>query len=221
MVLYNTILKVIEDELNKCSPKSEALENYDPNDYPNTQEEINELGLMQSELQLSDKYAQRYTQRDNTFLHYYGKSGYININKRLNEPQLWKEKYEKMFDDEEYFNQITEGIDNIIEKSPPIQENTTLFRGGKFPPNMKVGDHGVFKSFTSTSYSQKVAERFDNDEKYLIKIRVPKGTKGVFLNPNQFDVMSFESEMLLGRNQKYTVLDIDNENKEVEILLYD
>ena len=118
-------------------------------------------------------------------------------------------------------------VDNMIDKSPPLQENTVLYRVGVFDPNLKPGETSKFKSYTSTSFNSYVARNgikkyagFDpSDDCYQLKIYAPKGTKGVVPCQNT-GCEDWQSEYTLGRNQKYIVLSVDNVSKTAEILLY-
>lgn len=220
MVEKDFIVKSIDEALNKCTdyPKANALRNYNPEDYPNDTDSSFEAWSKQNEEQLKVEY-ERW---DKNRVHYYGKNTYHVINSMLWDNDDWKRGVERgIYDDQEYYDEFVEGLDKVIEKSPPIQVPTTVYRGGRFPQGMKIGDHGVLKGYTSTSYNPNTARGFKatDEDRYLITIRVAKGTKGVLFN-EQFETFT-ESELLVGRNQKYVVLNVNDDAKEVEILLYD
>ncbi len=124
--------------------------------------------------------------------------------------------------------QEIELLDSAIEKSPRVAENSIVYRFGELPTGIKEGEHGVFKGFTSTSYNEWVA--FDDiaeggmwidnrADRYKMRIFTPSGTKGVVLNRHT-GCMDWQSELLLGRNQKYVVLNINNDDMTADILLY-
>ena len=125
------------------------------------------------------------------------------------------------------FPKTIEILDNMIEKSPPLQQNTLLYRVGVFDSNLMPGDTGKFKSYTSTSFNSYVAKvgigKYTgfkpSKDCYQLKIYAPKGTKGVVPCGNT-GCMDWQSEFTLGRNQKYIVISVDHLNKEAEILLY-
>lgn len=125
---------------------------------------------------------------------------------------------------DDFINDRKEHLDSAIEKSPPLTQDTTFYRYGFFPKGMKIGDTGKFKGYTSTTYQEETAEKFKEgyyggeQDRYKIVIRAPKGTKGVLLN-QQFEAIT-EHEFLLGRNQKYIILNVNDETHEVEIGLY-
>lgn len=118
-------------------------------------------------------------------------------------------------------------LDNMIARSPPLQENTLLYRIGVFDKNLKPGDTSKFKSYTSTSFNSYVAKSglrkyagFEPDEEcYQLKIYAPKGTHGVVPCQNT-GCKDWQSEFTLGRNQKYIVISVDHFKKTAEILLY-
>lgn len=120
-----------------------------------------------------------------------------------------------------------EVLDNMIDKSPPLQDNTVLYRVGVFDPNLKAGETSKFKSYTSTSFNsyvpkngiKKYAGFNPSEDCYQLKIYAPKGTKGIVPCENT-GCMDWQSEFTLGRNQKYIVLSVDNYKKTAEILLY-
>ena len=147
---------------------------------------------------------------------------YKLVNGRIYDTDYYKSRKSQGVD--EWIDMRMENLDSAIDKSPPLDFDATLFRYGDFPTGMKVGETGKFKGYTSTSLQEETAERFkdgfDHDAtgRYKITIRTPKGTKGVLLN-DTFEGMK-EHEFLLGRNQKYIVLSVNDETREVEIGLY-
>lgn len=124
------------------------------------------------------------------------------------------------------FDKSIDIFDNMIEKSPPLQENTTLYRIGDFPLDMVEGERGEWKSYTSTSFNSYVAKNglkkyagFNpGDDRYQIKIYAPKGTKGIVPCDNT-GCQDWQSEFTLGRNQKYVVLNVNHVDKTAEVLL--
>lgn len=125
------------------------------------------------------------------------------------------------------FPKSIEILDNMIEKSPPLQQNTVLYRVGFFDENLKPGETGKFKSYTSTSFNSYVAKNgikkyagFNpSKDSYQLKIYAPEGTKGVVPCHNT-GCRDWQSEFTLGRNQKYVVINVDHYKKTAEILLY-
>ena len=224
MVDKEDIEKIFSNLLNpytvKCSPKSDAMDSYDVNDYPisGDNDSIDDSWVNQDMYQMNNV---DYTRQEANYVHYYGKNTYDVLNNMLWDTDKWKKGVERgLYDDQEWYDEMVNGLDSVISKSV-IQENTTVFRGGQLPKGLKVGDHSVLKGYTSTSYNPNRAREFQgvSDGRYNITIRVPKGAHGVLFN-DQFDTFT-ESELLIGRNQKFVVLNIDDSKMEAEILLYD
>ena len=125
------------------------------------------------------------------------------------------------------FPQTLDILDNMIDKSPPLQENTVLYRLGSFDGDLIPGQTAKWKSYTSTSFNSYTAKNglkkyagFEpGEDRYEIKIYAPQGTKGVVPCQNT-GCQDWQSEFTLGRNQKYIVLSVDKVNKKAEVLLY-
>jgi len=108
-------------------------------------------------------------------------------------------------------------IDGIMKKTS-IPGNITVYSGvsnniassilksGKYEPN----------EFLSTSLDKKIA--YDFGEKYCLELKLPKGTRGVFLDETISDVPN-EKELLLDRNQNYGVLSTRKEDNRTIITL--
>lgn len=121
--------------------------------------------------------------------------------------------------------EYSEMLSKAIDRSPRLAQDTVFYRWGEFPSDLKTGDKGVFKGFTSTSYNKTVAENIqqgagshwmDNNRK-MIRIFAPKGTKGV-VPTEELLCDDWQSEFLLDKNQKYIV--VNNDDDVVDILLY-
>lgn len=118
-------------------------------------------------------------------------------------------------------------LDSLIEKSPPLQEDTVLYRYGSLPEGIEIGGHGRMEGYMSSSYNEYVA--FDDipnngtwnmgDNRFKLRIFAPKGTKGVVIDEN-LECMDWQSEFLIGRKQKFILLNMDNEKGTADILLY-
>lgn len=130
--------------------------------------------------------------------------------------------YIKHFEEEK--RKYVKDIDYVINNNEGLIGNTVLYRGGELDDfSMKVGDHRKFKSYTSTSFQEDVGTYWrgkGNVWRFLYKIYAPKGTKGICANNNKFgNKYKDEHEYLLARNTGYTVLDIDYDNRIIEIVL--
>lgn len=115
------------------------------------------------------------------------------------------------------------GLDSSIDKSGGLLQDTVLYHGGHFDIHLNVGDHGTFKNYVSCSFQKLVGEEYKSysDTRMNYIIYAPKGRKGICGNVRLFDSSSywFEHEFLLGRNTGFTVLNIDYDKGEVEIVL--
>lgn len=102
-------------------------------------------------------------------------------------------------------------MDNVIKKSPPLMEDTVLYRGvnnvffdGKqlnitdLKPGQIIND----KATVSTSLLKSKAY---NQNDIMLEILAPKGTKGAYIE--SFVGGYGQQEFLLGRNTKFKVLD--------------
>lgn len=67
----------------------------------------------------------------------------------------------------------------------------------------------------STSTDEDVALEF-GDDTFVITINAPKETNGLYLGSNSS--ISYEAEMLLGRNQKYKILNSSKTTLEIKVL---
>lgn len=125
---------------------------------------------------------------------------------------------------------IKEHVDLItesIEKTPPIQHDTILYRYGRIPDDIQEGGHGKFKGFTGLSYNKYTAHTeikswakwMDKSHRYKLTVYAPKGTKGIVLN-NHTGCRDYQSELLLDKNQNFIVLSRDDNKKVAEILLF-
>ena len=97
-----------------------------------------------------------------------------------------------------------------------------LHRYGYFDKTLNVGDTGIFKGYTSTSYQYEAAEsyKYSSKDNYYIQILADENIKGFAKNdPRTIGDWDSEHEFILGRNQGYKVVDVDHENKIAIILL--
>lgn len=173
-----------------------------------------------------DQLQKRVTYEPNEFgaVNNFACQEYKLINGSIYKTDYYKERKRNNPNIDEWVNMRKENLDSAIDRSPPLDIDTTFYRYGDFPSGLRVGDTGKFKGYTSTTYQEKTAERFkdgydhDSSGRYKITIKAPKGTKGVLLN-DTFEGVK-EHEFLLGRNQKYMVLEVNDDTHEVVIGLY-
>ncbi len=125
--------------------------------------------------------------------------------------------------------QEDELLHRAIDKTPPLQQDTVLYRYGELPDGLSVGSHSVIKGYGSTSFNDYVPQDIMNngawvqeekDRRFNIKVYAPKGTKGVVFNRESSGLPAWQSEFLLDKGQRYFVHSIDYENMTAEIVLY-
>ncbi|WP_297981539.1 phage minor head protein [uncultured Methanobrevibacter sp.] len=126
----------------------------------------------------------------------------------------------------EYIKQIKEWVKNInslMEKSGGLTQDTVLWSGREEEIflDLEPGSIAQWKHPVSTSYKKSVGDNFQYDDRYLVKILAPKGTKGIAANDPRLAGLTREHEFTLPRNQKFMVKEIDHTKKYVTILLID
>jgi len=123
------------------------------------------------------------------------------------------------------FNAEARTIDQSIKKSS-LSEPAVLYRGIKArglaaAAESLVGKEGSFNTFASTSLDIQVASSFSGSSREhsaIFAIEAPTGTNA--LDMDQFEVAgsSGESEILLGRNQKYLITGVSRTNNGITVI---
>jgi ADP-ribosyltransferase exoenzyme len=130
------------------------------------------------------------------------------------------------------FRERIEMLEKILSKNR-VSKTIHTYRGelrseqDKEIENLKIGDKFNFKHFASTTTDPEIIGRFSNpsDRTFLsedlthsveYKIRLPKGTKALPITNSKFED---EKEILLNRNQNFTVVDKRKENGKTMITL--
>ena len=110
-----------------------------------------------------------------------------------------------------------------MEKTGGLTQDTVLWSGREEEVflDLEPGSIAQWKNIISTSYKKSVGSNYQADDRYLVKILAPKGTKGIAANDPRLAGLIREHEFTLPRNQKFMVLDIDHKKKHVTILLID
>lgn len=121
------------------------------------------------------------------------------------------------------YRKYCKGVDEVIDKTGGLLQDTVLYHGGWWDIHLKEGDTFKMKNYLSASFQKLVGEKFRSygDDYMNFVIYAPKGTKGICGNVEEFDFYSYwyEHEYLLPRNQKFKVLNIDYDNMVAEVLL--
>lgn len=154
-----------------------------------------------------------YSKEENNSLREYKTSLFKGVNKFL------RGQTDKPSKDTE---KIIAGLDKVMEKST-LPSDTTVFRGvrGLDLNNFKPGSSFEEKAYSSTSLDPNTANNFMDHGDYMMKIDLPKGSKGALV-PSTTDSAgnkSSEFEVLLPRNQKYKVKSIDPKTKMITVEL--
>ena len=164
----------------------------------------------------------KYTEEQKDIVEKWGGSAYMKINGKIyNTPYYQRRRKNGSLDDEDIrkINKNIEILQSAIDDSPRVPHNVMTVRDGHWESGHKRGDVIVQKGFASTSYTSGVdASDTDEDNLYSIHYYIPKGTKGLLLSPNQFDVLP-EDELLLGQNTRQYVLKQDDYEQTVKILV--
>jgi hypothetical protein len=94
-------------------------------------------------------------------------------------------------------------LEKIVRNAPPLEKDVYVYRGiGKLPRKLglEVGTEFRDKGFVSTALSTKL-ENF-NDMATFIKIRVPKGTRALFVDSIS---VHNERELILAPGAKFKI----------------
>ncbi len=152
-----------------------------------------------------------YSKEENNSLREYKTSLYQDVNKFLRGQTDKPSKDTK---------KIIDGLDKVMEKSV-LPSDTTVFRGtrGLDLKNLKPGASFEDNAFSSTSLDPNTANNFMGQDDYMMKIDLPKGSKGALV-PSTTDSAgnkSSEFEVLLPRGTKYKIKSIDPKTKMVTV----
>ena len=153
----------------------------------------------------------------------YTTGGYENVNEFLN-GAFMPEGNNKIF-----INREIEILDETMSKFE-LKENITTFRGTnkKHYDKYNVGDTFTEKVYYSTSVKENNAKEFLSkhkgtdangdlyDNSMLVEVRVPKGTKSLYVGKN--GDYKQEYELLLSRGLKYKVIEKKEHNIILEII---
>jgi hypothetical protein len=161
-----------------------------------------------------------YAQRQS--LDIYQNGGYKILNDGLRKGNL-----------EPTYQSTVKDIDDVIELSAPLSQDTMLYRGIRSSParnfdinNLQEGSILTDKAFTSTSASKEFASNWkDESTSYLMSIEAPAGTKGTIpaFGVNKLYQtgagLDYEAEFLLPRNTSMEITSINHTAKTIEAKL--
>lgn len=124
------------------------------------------------------------------------------------------------FGDDEEAARLVKHLDAAIKKAPPAPDDLVVYRGvarlDDAELDFKVGQTFTDKAYMSTSMNRDVAQGFlDGDKTALLEIKVPKGTRGAYV-----DMVSDhdnEQEFLLPRATKLKIVAIKGKGSKAVI----
>lgn len=180
----------------------------------------------QDKLQESKGYSDEFINainRDWTGGHYEAIQDSILNDKELDVKKIYKHY---LYSDEELerIKKSPKIIEDYIKNSEGLVTDTVLYRGGHWDIGLKVGDVKKFPLLLSASYNMDTAQTLGinweekKNNRYMIKIYAPKGTKGCNVDAPSLSHL-YEHEYLMDKNQKYVVLNVNDDDKTASILL--
>lgn len=97
-------------------------------------------------------------------------------------------------------------------------------------PSLHEGLTGTFKGFTGLTYNEKLIQNGSylksragwtqgSKNRYKIKVIIPHGTQGMVLG-DSVECDSFQNELLLNRNQRFVIYEVNENKKTATIILY-
>lgn len=137
----------------------------------------------------------------------YTKSGYKGVNTALR-----KGTYDQGWSKAEV-DGLQKGLDKTFSNAPTVPENIVVYRGmsPRLLTGLNPGDTFIDNGYTSTTISKNASYRGTK-----VQIRVPKGTKGIYIAK----VSSFpnEKELLLNRGLKFRLVNSENDMPTWEVV---
>jgi len=151
----------------------------------------------------SDETYAKFTEAERDEVHRYTGTKAADINYELHRP-------DKLTDDT---RQRLPFLDSAIGKFD-LRDDLVAFRGvdEHWYDEWKVGDNKPFGGYMSTSLSRDVAETMGG---LVIEINVPRGTESLFIG--MYSKHPEEVELLIGRGQRFNVLERSKNYMKVEV----
>lgn len=112
---------------------------------------------------------------------------------------------------------LQNNLDNSFKNAPLVPENLVAYRAinKDVVKDLKPGDTFRDKGFISTSISPKIVSYLDEGDLGL-EIRVPKGTKGIYVE--KVSRFKGEKELLLNRGTKFRVIENSGNKAIIEVV---
>lgn len=142
-------------------------------------------------------------------------TGLRNANGNMDaDARVWAKDYAKVYDTDEGFNNEAtrrkawvNSLDYSTKNS--LKSNTILYRGVTDSPILKKGQIISDPAFQSSSFSKLVGSGFATTDyeknNYLLIVKAPKGTKGIFPDALSGSRNAHEREYILPRGTKYKI----------------
>lgn len=148
----------------------------------------------------------------------------INIINKYTETDYEQINYSLRNTEEDKLDNDTKNKMKVIDKEiskNQVDKDIVVYRG----VDAKDFDYYNYKdiitdsAYVSTSFSQKIAKEFSNynNNPYMLKILVPKGTNALLIGTNT-GLLFNEQELLLPRNLKYKVIDKSNKEMIIKVI---
>jgi len=125
---------------------------------------------------------------------------------------------------QEMYRKDIQLIDSAMDKFS-LDRNLVAYSGTKAKHyiDWNVGDEKTIPAYLSTTLKPKIAKSFYDDAKkqsepLMIEVRVPKGTKCLYVGDNT-KYIEREDELLLGRGLKYKVIAKKGDKMIIEVIL--
>lgn len=159
-------------------------------------------------MQDNKEWGENLTKSEQQALHDYQADGFRLVNSAdrglldINSQPKLKLEYER----------LTRGLDSAIEKGK-LDRNTTVYRSitnrnKAYLDSLQPGTTHMERGYTSTTVNRN-RDLYKNQPGHArIEYRVPKGTKGAYMNanPGRKNNVRREQEFLLGRGTRYRVV---------------
>ena len=236
--------KIFEYE-RRAFEKYDITANYDkvPNINLDNYADDKNGSLEQKQLQLQNNVT--YSDNEINELMFYTSSGSRSINGKIYNNDFWNMGIKGLWaGDMRYvdnnFQKVKRNLDNAIDKSPSLQQDTKLYQGVYWDMKLNPGDTYTIKGYTSASFDRDEAKKFTLDQgwitkypnrideapangNFLVTYLTPAGKKVLCMNDGHqledrlLTTMPQEKEALMGRNTKCTVVSVDYEKKEAVV----
>lgn len=150
-----------------------------------------------------------------TALQFYQGNGYRDINNYLRGSSNYAGDASRMAG-------LVSEIDNeLAQRSSTVKSNITLYRGIQGYDGLVGATEGGYlteASYSSASTSWDVAQEFGSRGGWMMEISVPKGQK-LYAPPADKGFGSNEYEILMARNSKYRITEIDLDHRLLKAVL--